>query len=130
METLNWKYDGQQYVLQTIHGTAFIVELLDEGKQKVIGAVDRNRYLPRLELNDGTVREPVGSWRNGFDDFETAEAWLLYHELASLDTPEQLFGTLQYCAQLLFKAAVAASYLQQLKYTALGHKMAFLDPNP
>lgn len=115
MDELNWVYDGQQYVLETGHGKAIVVETPDPTKARVIGA-DKNKYIPRLELNDGKVREP--SHFRHFDDFETAEAYLLFHELAPLDTDDQLSETLQKCVTLLTSSSSSSFHIQRLRFVA------------
>lgn len=115
MDKLNWVYQGQQFVLEMVHGKAIIVETADQAKARIIGA-DKNKYLPRLELNDGTVR--VSSHFRQFDDFETAEAFLLFHELAPLDSSDQLSETLQKCATLLMSFSLHPSHLQRLQFVA------------
>ena len=123
MDMLNWVYDGQQYVLETAHGKAIIVEVPD--KARIIGAADRNKYLPHLELEDGTVQTPLPVPE--FDDFETAEAFLLYHELAPLASTYQLSQTLQECAALLIGSNSHPTYLQRLQFLAKTLKLSELS---
>jgi hypothetical protein len=115
MEMLNWIFDGQQYSLETVYGRAVIVELPGKAKAKVIGAADRMEYLAYLELKDdiGSSASP-----HRFDNFETAEAFLLWHELASLDSNEELSQTLQYCVDLLTRANVNSTHLLRLQIVA------------
>lgn len=116
MDILRWEYDGQQYVLGTKYGKAIIVEVPDETKAQVIGAADHNKYVPRLELTDGTVRAPVRI--REFDDFESAEGYLLYHELAPLATASDLSQTVATCADLLAASDSHPTHLQRLRFVA------------
>lgn len=120
METLNWKFDGQKYSLETIYGKAIIKEVVDKTKSRIIGA-DKNKYLPRLELEDGSVGKP--SMFREFDDFESAESFLLYNELASFSSKDDLSQTLKYCADLLSREKLNPTHLQRLNFVAKALKL-------
>ena len=116
MRGLNWVYKDREYSLETDRGTAIITEIADSASMDVIGASDRYRYAPSLKLADGVVTpsEPLPE----FDDFETAESWLLFSLLAPMDSSAERSEALQFCADLLAASHDDPTHLVRLNQVA------------
>lgn len=108
LQDFPWNFSNSTYTLETEYGKAVIVEI--ESSHEIMGG-SRTIFLPRLEPIEGEQIESS----QGFEDFESAEAWLIYGQLMDLDTTDQLLETLDYCFTLLQKDPNPESHQKRIE---------------